>query len=150
MKTSTIKEQIKKALKKRENLILKYLEELQGTLDNANYSMNVLNQNQNLIKGSQEWDFVLSTAISRLKKEIHNANSFAELVNLLSNDKSLEETVSNIASLNYANLYEAKLRTLVLMYFKEVKVDFLNRKYPYVNYNLTPFASLEEYLEHIG
>ena len=149
MKASTIKEQIKKSLKKRESLILKYLEVLQSKLKNANYCKELLGQNSNY-NTNPEWDFVISTSISSLKKDLHNTNRFAELVNILSNDKSLEETITRLTNINYANLYDAELRTLVLTYFKEVRVDFENKKYPYVSYNLTPFANLEDYLDQIG
>ncbi|MEH7239431.1 recombinase family protein [Bacillus sp. JJ1562] len=149
MKASSIKEQVQKTFKKREELILKHLQDLKAKLTNSNFNLEQIQESPDLVKSS-EWDFIISTAISRLKRDIHNTNRFAELVKLLIEDQSLEVTFSKLARINQSNLCDAELRTLALVYFKEVKIDFKEKTYKFIKYTLTPFAGLEEYLDQIG
>jgi len=92
------------------------------------------------------WHSISSIGELKLKRDLDKANTYIEHINLF-----LEGIQSNqaLSLLNLESLSNIELRTLILVLFKRITVDFDNGRLLYVDYRLTPFTQIDRYLETV-
>lgn len=133
-------------LTKRKKKIVKHRDSLLQYEKNINLKENSLLTAPDKVNHNNNWDFILSISKTKLKRDIFKANSFIEHIELLNDKFQAKEMFSLI---KISKLQNPEIRTLLLILFKRILVDFENGKLLYVDYKLAPFSEIEQYIDSI-
>lgn len=142
-----IKDSICNLIKKRKKKIVEYRDSIKEQITGITLKEDFITNSSELINNKTcDWDFILSVSKSKLKRELHKANTFLEQIELLDEDIMSNE-IFNL--MNLSKLQNVEIRTLLLTLYKRIDVDFPNGKLLYVQYKLAPFTAIEQYLDYI-
>ncbi|KMY43380.1 hypothetical protein AC622_03180 [Bacillus sp. FJAT-27916] len=138
---------IHKLLNERKKRITQHRDRLLEQLRQVEYKETLLN---NHITGKNQygvWDFALAVSKTNLTRNIYNVNQFIEYVDaLLSKSSPGKNSVSDVLSmLDIDRLVGVEKRTILLSIFKEIRVDFESDNHLFVEYQMAPFAALDNY-----
>lgn len=142
-----IKDSIGSLLNRRKKKIVDYRDSIKEQIKVITLKQELITHSTESINNKEcDWDFILSVSKSKLKRELHKANSFLEHIDLIDNNLISNEIFT---LMDPAKLQNAEIRTLLLTLFKRIDIDFSNEKLLYVEYKLAPFTAIEQYLDYI-
>lgn len=141
-----IQNNVAKQIKNKKKKIVKYRDSINEQIKDINIKNQFITNSPKYIEETYDWDFILSISNSKLKRELHKANSFIEHFDLI--EESIVST-DIFTNMNLSKLSNPEIRTLLLTLFKRIDVDFPNDKLLYVKYKLAPFTAIEQYIDSI-
>jgi site-specific DNA recombinase len=153
-------EELKQKLKMRKSsskieiraMLSKMIKNLQHVFSQLKDELKVIEYKENIQSlqstKDEEWKLILNTAKVKLEKNIREFSSALEHVTALLEDPKMDAIIEQLSDLDVTNFSSIELRTLCLIYFKEILIDFINGCHVTIDSEGIPFVSLGTLLEN--
>ncbi|MBM7571567.1 DNA invertase Pin-like site-specific DNA recombinase [Aquibacillus albus] len=141
MKLATMKDDGKKMLSQRTKTLTTQLNHVKEQIRHIETSEKYLAES-NSTNGHQ-WDFVLNTAKTMLIDQQTRFTNALENIDAITSDPNFDELMNQLLETNIQSFTNPEIRTIMLLFFKQIKIDFEQEHNIYVEYDLCPFTDID-------